>query len=337
MSEPDAREELGLLVRAFRLHLERQARARVYAVPATPTPVPAGGDEGAELHGNPGDTHASAHEAPPEDHRWEEAPDGPRGDAPGPGEPPPLTGDAPFTEALMEMLGEPMTGRRAAPPPAAPRPAASPAVSGAPAPDHQTPQHRARRMSLEDVRAELGDCQRCKLAGSRTSIVFGVGDPHAALMFVGEAPGFNEDRRGEPFVGKAGQLLDRMIEAMGWTRDTVYIANVLKCRPPNNRDPAPDEVAACQPFLAKQIESVAPRVIVTLGRPASQLLLQSNAPMSALRGRFQTYRGITVMPTFHPAYLLRSPERKRDTWEDLKQVIGELERLGVRPPRPPKT
>src|SRR5690606_35635378 len=115
---------------------------------------------------------------------------------------------------------------------------------------------------------------------------------------------------GEPFVGKAGQLLDRMIEAMGWTRDTVYIANVLKCRPPNNRDPAPDEVAACQPFLAKQIESVAPRAIVTLGRPASQLLLQSNAPMSALRGRFQTYRGITVMPTFHPAYLLRTPERK---------------------------
>ncbi|WP_233104112.1 uracil-DNA glycosylase [Haliangium ochraceum] len=187
------------------------------------------------------------------------------------------------------------------------------------------------------MRATLGDCQRCKLASGRENIVFGVGDPRAALMFVGEAPGFHEDRRGEPFVGNAGELLDKMIAAMGWTRDTVYIANVLKCRPPNNRDPQPDEIAACQPFLAEQIDAVAPRILVTLGRPAAHLLLQTTAPMSALRGRFQEYRGVRVMPTFHPAFLLRRPERKRDTWNDLKLVIAELERLGVDSPRPSKS
>jgi DNA polymerase len=215
----------------------------------------------------------------------------------------------------MAVLDEPVPARSA--PAAAPRP--------------------RERATLEDVRADLGDCRRCKLAGSRTNIVFGAGDPHAALMFVGEAPGADEDRSGEPFVGEAGQLLDRMIEAMGWSRDTVYIANVLKCRPPGNRDPQPDEVAACEPFLARQIEVIAPRIIVTLGRAATGLLLHSTAPISALRGRFQKYRGISVMPTFHPAFLLRNPERKRETWDDLRQVIAELERLGVASPRQPRT
>ncbi len=190
--------------------------------------------------------------------------------------------------------------------------------------------------TLDEIRRDLGDCTRCKLSATRNKIVFGVGSESAALMFVGEAPGAQEDRQGEPFVGPAGELLDRMIAAMGWSREDVYIANVLKCRPPRNRSPQPDETAACEPFLARQIEAVRPRIIVTLGKPAAQLLLRTNAPISALRGRFDRYRGIAVMPTFHPAYLLRQPERKRDAWEDLKKVIDELERLGVTPPLSPR-
>ena len=190
--------------------------------------------------------------------------------------------------------------------------------------------------TLDEVRADLGECTRCNLSSTRNKIVFGVGSPRAPLVFVGEAPGAEEDRRGEPFVGRAGELLDRMISAMGWSRDTVYILNVLKCRPPNNRDPQPDEVAACEPFLSRQIEAIAPRVIVTLGKPAAHLLLKTRAPIGALRGRFQQFRGIKVMPTFHPAFLLRQPERKGDTWSDLKQVIGELDRLGIASPNPPR-
>jgi DNA polymerase len=226
------------------------------------------------------------------------------------------------------------------PRPAGPPPALDGEPASAPAPaiaERDEPRERAPRPTLAAIRDDLGDCTRCKLAGTRTNIVFGVGAADAPLMFVGEAPGADEDRRGEPFVGKAGQLLDRMIAAMGWTRETVYIANTLKCRPPGNRDPQPDEVAACEPFLARQIEAIRPRVIVTLGKPAAHLLLRTTAPISALRGRFQDYRGIRVMPTFHPAFLLRSPERKRETWEDLKKVIAELERLGVVPPATPKT
>lgn len=200
----------------------------------------------------------------------------------------------------------------------------------------EQPESRAP-LALADVRDELGDCTRCALSRTRNKIVFGVGSDRAPLMFVGEAPGAEEDRRGEPFVGRAGQLLDKMIGAMGWTRDTVYIANVLKCRPPGNRDPKPDEVEQCEGFLAKQIEVIKPRIIVTLGKPAAHLILRTKAPISALRGRFQDYRGTPVMPTFHPAFLLRSPHRKRDTWSDLKQVISELQRLGIESPHPPKT
>ena len=194
-----------------------------------------------------------------------------------------------------------------------------------------------KRVALAVVREDLGECTRCKLHSTRKKIAFGVGSPGAPLMFVGEAPGEEEDRRGEPFVGAAGQLLDRMIVAMGWTREAVYIANVLKCRPPGNRDPAPDEVAECLPFLHRQIEVLAPRVIVALGRPAAQTLLQTSASISALRGRFHEFRGIPVMPTFHPAFLLRTPDRKRDAWNDLKQVIDELARLGVRSPHPARS
>ena len=192
------------------------------------------------------------------------------------------------------------------------------------------------RRSLAQIRAELGDCQRCKLCSTRRSIVFGVGDPGASLMFVGEAPGEQEDKRGEPFVGPAGELLDRMIIAMGWTRQTVYIANTTKCRPPNNRNPQADELAQCMPFLNAQIESIGPRIIVAMGRPAANQLLERDVPISALRGKFHDRRGVKVMPTFHPAYLLREPDRKRDTWADLKLVMAELARLGITPPGTPR-
>jgi len=175
--------------------------------------------------------------------------------------------------------------------------------------------------SLEDVRADLGDCTRCKLHGlGRRQIVFGVGSPEADLMFVGEAPGRDEDIQGFPFVGRAGQLLTKIIEAIDLTREQVYIANVIKCRPPENRNPEPDEVASCEPFLFRQIDVIRPKVIVALGTFAVRTLLKSDAPISRLRGKVYDYRGAKLVPTFHPAFLLRSPDRKRDTWEDMKKV-----------------
>jgi uracil-DNA glycosylase family 4 len=193
----------------------------------------------------------------------------------------------------------------------------------------------APRRSLAQVRADLGECTRCALSTSRHSIVFGVGAEHAPLVFVGEAPGADEDRLGEPFVGRAGELLDKMILAMGWRRQDVYIANVLKCRPPNNRTPTADEIAACRPFLDAQLRSLAPRIVVALGRPAANTLLGLDAPISTLRGRIHEARGLRIVPTFHPAYLLREPERKREAWADLKVVMAELARLGIQPPVPP--
>jgi uracil-DNA glycosylase len=186
---------------------------------------------------------------------------------------------------------------------------------------------------LTVIRDEVGECTRCKLSGTRKSIVFGVGDPDAPLMFVGEAPGEQEDKRGEPFVGPAGELLDKMIEAMGWTRDSVYITNILMCRPPGNRNPQPDEVESCKPFLEARIRAIAPRIVVALGRPAANTLLGVDAPISALRGTFHDRNGVKVMPTFHPAYLLREPAKKREAWDDLKVVMAELQRLGISPPR----
>lgn len=197
-------------------------------------------------------------------------------------------------------------------------------------------EHATGRRTLAMVREELGACTRCKLHATRKEIVFGVGAEDAPLMFVGEAPGEQEDKRGEPFVGRAGELLDKMIEAMGWTRQTVYITNILMSRPPGNRNPQPDEIAACMPFLEDKIRVVAPRIIVALGRPSANTLLGLNAPISTLRGKFHDRRGVKVMPTFHPAYLLREPARKRDAWSDLKLVIAELERLGIAPPNPPR-
>ena len=178
------------------------------------------------------------------------------------------------------------------------------------------------------IRSGLGDCTRCKLHGGRTRLVFGVGNPSAELMFVGEGPGADEDLQGEPFVGRAGQLLTKMIEAMGFARSEVYIANVVKCRPPGNRDPEPDEIAACEPFLKAQIAAIRPRVVVALGRFAVQTLLRDATPISRQRGRWREYEGVRLMPTFHPAYLLRNPAEKKPAWEDLQLVMREFGKIG---------
>lgn len=183
----------------------------------------------------------------------------------------------------------------------------------------------AEAEALDALRAHIGDCTRCKLHTlGRQHVVFGVGNPHAELMFVGEAPGSEEDIQGVPFVGRAGQLLTKIIEAIGLRREDVYIANVIKCRPPANRNPEPDEVATCEPFLSQQIDIIRPRVIVALGTFAAHALLRTDAPISRIRGVVHEYRGATLIPTFHPAYLLRSPDRKRDVWEDMKKVRALL-------------
>ena len=204
--------------------------------------------------------------------------------------------------------------RAAAPVPAAAVQEVAPTAPG--------PVDKASR--LHAVRTAISDCTLCKLCQGRTNIVFGVGSPEARLMFVGEAPGRDEDLQGEPFVGEAGKLLTRMIGAMGLTRDGVYIANIIKCRPPRNRDPEPDEVAACEPFLKRQIDAIRPEVLVGLGRYAVQTLLRDPAPISRLRGTWRTYDRIPLMPTFHPAYLLRNPAGKRDVWHDLQEVMRKL-------------
>src|SRR5687767_6381511 len=172
--------------------------------------------------------------------------------------------------------------------------------------------------------AEAHDCTRCTLAAGRKTVVFGVGNPNADLMFIGEAPGRDEDLQGEPFVGRAGQLLTDIIKAMKLTREDVYIANVVKCRPPENRNPELDEMDTCRPFLLRQIDIIQPKVIVTLGRFALQSTLQKPVPISAVRGQWQQLGAVKVMPTFHPAYLLRTPAAKKDVWSDMKKVMAEL-------------
>jgi uracil-DNA glycosylase family 4 len=179
--------------------------------------------------------------------------------------------------------------------------------------------------TLEELREAIGDCRRCKLWSGRTHLVFGVGNPKARLMFIGEGPGRDEDLQGEPFVGRAGQLLtDIITKGMGLKREDVYIANVVKCRPPENRNPEPDEVASCEPFLKKQIDLVRPEIIIALGKFAVQTLLQSKVAITKLRGNWHSYHGIKLMPTFHPAYLLRNPGDKKLVWEDIKKVIKEM-------------
>jgi len=182
----------------------------------------------------------------------------------------------------------------------------------------------AARPSLEAVRREVDDCRKCPLHEGRRNIVFGEGNPRAALMFIGEGPGEEEDRQGRPFVGKAGQLLDRIIQAMGLRREDVFIANVVKCRPPRNRTPDPSEIETCAPFLEKQILSIRPRVICALGTVAAQYLLKTDVPVSLLRGKFQDRGGIKFVATYHPAYLLRNPQAKKQVWEDMKKIMEIL-------------
>ncbi|HET7787391.1 MAG TPA: uracil-DNA glycosylase [Myxococcales bacterium] len=198
-------------------------------------------------------------------------------------------------------------------------------AQGAAAPPQEAQGSPVTLKVLDQVREELGECTRCKLHKGRRNIVFGVGNPRARLMFVGEAPGEDEDVQGFPFVGKAGQLLTKMIEAMGLRREDVYICNTVKCRPPNNRNPEPDELLACEPFLKGQLAAVQPSAIVTLGKFAAQALLREQTPITRLRGQWREYEGIPVMPTFHPAYLLRSPGEKGKVWDDLKQVMKKLD------------
>jgi uracil-DNA glycosylase family 4 len=205
-----------------------------------------------------------------------------------------------------------------------PRASAHPAADTSSRPSEKSPSFPS---SLEVVRSELGDCRRCKLHPYRTQIVFGTGNPQAKLVFVGEAPGREEDLQGEPFVGQAGQLLTKIIQAIQLTREEVYIANIIKCRPPENRNPEPDEIAACEPFLIKQLQVIRPKLICALGTFAAQTLLKSEEKISSLRGKFHEYQGIPLMPTYHPAFLLRNPTRKREVWEDMKKIKKEYEKL----------
>ncbi len=178
---------------------------------------------------------------------------------------------------------------------------------------------------LSKMREEIGDCQRCRLGKTRTNLVFGVGNPDARIVFVGEGPGRDEDIQGEPFVGRAGQLLtDIITKGMRMKREDVYICNVVKCRPPENRNPEPDEVDACEGFLIKQLEIIRPEIVVALGTFAAKTLLKTDLPISKIRGRFHDYHGMKLMPTYHPAYLLRNPDKKKETWEDIKMVLARL-------------
>jgi uracil-DNA glycosylase len=184
------------------------------------------------------------------------------------------------------------------------------------------------RGGLAAVREELGDCTRCRLCGGRKTIVFGEGDPEAALVFIGEGPGQEEDQQGRPFVGAAGQLLtDIIVKGMKLRREDVYICNIVKCRPPNNRNPEPDEIEACEPFLIKQLQAIGPKLIVGLGNIAVKTLLRTKAGITSLRGTWRSYQGIPLMPTFHPAYLLRNPADKKLVWEDIKKVMAEMEKM----------
>ncbi len=212
-----------------------------------------------------------------------------------------------------------------------PAPAAAPDGRGTPAPGGA--EEPLAAADLAAMARALAPCRRCRLCQGRKQVVFGVGNPRARVVFIGEGPGADEDRIGEPFVGRAGQLLTAMLPSIGLKREDVYIANVVKCRPPGNRDPEPDEAAACLPFLKRQIELIDPAVIVCLGRIAARYLLGTTAPISSYRGRWTTWAGRDVLPTFHPAYLLRNPAAKREAWTDLKRLRSKLE-LEFSDPRP---
>ena len=224
----------------------------------------------------------------------------------------------------------PAAGLRRASAPAVPKPAAAPAARSAATPRPAAaaaagpPAGESPWATLEEIARAVASCTRCRLHATRTNTVPGEGSPTAALVFVGEGPGADEDRLGRPFVGAAGRLLDDMIAAMGLARGEVFIANVVKCRPPGNRDPEPEETAACLPYLHAQLALIRPRVVCALGKHAAHALLETKTPISRLRGRFVPWRGVSLMPTFHPSYLLRTPGDKKLAWKDLQEVIGAL-------------
>lgn len=230
---------------------------------------------------------------------------------------------APLARPQAQQAAAPVARSQAQAPVA--RAAAAPAATkSTPAPKVELPTTVINGATLDEVRKELGDCKRCKLCTGRKTIVYGSGNPRAELVFVGEGPGEEEDKQGIPFVGAAGQLLTKMIEAMKYSRDDVYICNVVKCRPPGNRNPEPDEIRACEPFLQAQLRIIKPKVIVALGKFAAQTLLRDDTAITRLRGQWRQYEGIDLMPTFHPAYLLRSPDEKKKAWMDLQEVMKKL-------------
>jgi DNA polymerase len=226
---------------------------------------------------------------------------------------------APVASAAPERRDEPIAGRE---------PASTAGRQQAESPERRPVSTRPRPEGNDALLAELGRvaavCQNCRLAGTRTNVVYGVGNPSADLMFIGEAPGRDEDLKGEPFVGRAGQLLTDIIKAMQLSREQVYIANVIKCRPPENRNPEPDELDACRPYIRRQVELIQPRVIVTLGRFALAGLTEKVYSITSVRGHWLEYEGVKLMPTYHPAYLLRTPSAKKDVWADMKKVMAEL-------------
>ncbi len=233
--------------------------------------------------------------------------------------------EMPLQEVPRSVPGAVAAARAGHHPPRAAPPAPQRSVQAVPAGIEA--ERARRRILLAPIEAEIRACRACVLCEKRKQAVPGVGDPCARLMFVGEGPGEDEDRRGEPFVGKAGQLLDRMILAMGLRRQDVYIANIVKCRPPGNRTPDPREIISCLPYLRRQVEIIRPEVICALGAVASRTVLDTTLPIGRLRGRFGEFQGIPVLPTFHPAYLLRNPADKRLAWEDLQKVMDRLGQL----------
>ena len=235
----------------------------------------------------------------------------------------------PLTHATVKAVSSAPALKPAPPLPPPPARPVSPANIQTPvtSPTPLTPEAKAARwIELEQITKA---CEKCVLHKGRTNVVFGCGNQNARLLFVGEGPGFDEDQQGQPFIGKAGQLLNKIIGAMGMKREEVYICNVVKCRPPENRTPLPDEMAACSPFLFEQIQLVSPKVIVTLGNPATQTLLKTTTGIMSMRGRWSAYKGIPVMPTFHPAFVLRqyTEEVRRHVWSDMKAVVEKLKTM----------
>jgi DNA polymerase len=244
-----------------------------------------------------------------------------------------VIGPRPDSTAATRPAAEPAPEQAAPPSPATARPTTSwqPRVAALAMPnaDALSDEARAKAALLEEIRHDLGDCTRCELCETRSSIVFGEGHPAAPVVFVGEGPGAEEDRSGRPFVGRAGELLTKMIASVGWQREDVYICNIVKCRPPGNRDPRLEEVAMCQPFLERQLRAIDPVAIVTLGKPATSTLLGRPVAITRERGKWQEWKGFPVMPTFHPAYLLRNYTRdtRQAVWDDLKAVRARIDAL----------